>query len=363
MSAALAPAVAPTRFPRAPLALVAGVVAVHLWLVSVPPVAVEPGAESPERTTTVQTRLIDAPATARSAEPAPRPEPPSPPTRAAVNPPPTEAAPEPPGPSASVPPPETPAAPAAPQPAASATPPAAVAAPAPAPGGAEDTAALAAAARSIPPPRHLEYEVAGESRRMRYHAQATLDWRHDGTRYAARMEVSAFLIGSRVQSSTGHLGPLGLEPERFADKSRSEQAAHFDRQRQRIVFSANTPEAALLPGAQDRLSVFMQLAALLASDPTRYRPGTRIAMQTVSAREAEPWTFVVEADETLNLAEASYATVRVVRPPRREFDARVEVWMARSLDYLPARIRITQANGDVVDQQLRHVGGAEALPR
>ena len=129
------------------------------------------------------------------------------------------------------------------------------------------------------------------------------------------------------------------------------------------MFSANISEAALLPGAQDRLSVFMQLAALLASDPTRYRPGTRIAMQTVSAREAEPWTFVVEADETLNLAEASYATVRVVRPPRREFDARVEVWMARSLDYLPARIRITQANGDVVDQQLRHVGGAEALPR
>jgi hypothetical protein len=42
-----------------------------------------------------------------------------------------------------------------------------------------------------------------------------------------------------------------------------------------------------------------------------------------------------------------------VRHPRKEYDTRVELWLARTLDYLPARLRITQANGDVADQQLK----------
>jgi hypothetical protein len=32
----------------------------------------------------------------------------------------------------------------------------------------------------------------------------------------------------------------------------------------------------------------------------------------------------------------------------------VELWLAPALGYLPARILWTQANGDVVDQQLAH---------
>ena len=42
-------------------------------------------------------------------------------------------------------------------------------------------------------------------------------------------------------------------PERFADRSRSEKAAHFDAANQRIRFSNNAPDAELRPGAQDRL--------------------------------------------------------------------------------------------------------------
>jgi hypothetical protein len=40
-----------------------------------------------------------------------------------------------------------------------------------------------------------------------------------------------------------------------------------------------------------------------------------------------------------------------VRNPRREFDQRVELWLAPALGYLPARIRITEANGDYIDQK------------
>lgn len=215
-----------------------------------------------------------------------------------------------------------------------------------------------AAPKGEPPPAvtlpgsvRLRYVLTGESRGQTYHARGELLWRHDGQVYEARLEVSAFLIGSRAQTSRGRLGPAGLVPERFGDKFRSEHAAHFDWEHARVVFSANTPEAVLTAGAQDRLSVMLQLAARVAGEPARYRPGSRLEQQTVSARESEVWTLALESEETLQLPGGELATQKWLRQPRRPFDQRVEVWLAPQLGYLPARIRITQANGDFIDQQ------------
>ncbi len=206
---------------------------------------------------------------------------------------------------------------------------------------------------TAPAPVRLLYNVAGQARSLPYSARAELLWRHDGQRYEARMEVSAFLVGARLQTSEGDITPQGLAPRRFGDKSRNEQAAHFNRDTQRISFSANTPEVPLLPGAQDRLSLVLQLGALLAADPTRLAPGTSLTLQTVGPRDAEPWRITAEGEEQLNLPNGTVTARKFMRAPRREFDTRVELWLAPSLNYLPVRIRLTQANGDFVDQQMR----------
>lgn len=196
--------------------------------------------------------------------------------------------------------------------------------------------------------------MTGNSKGLTYHANAELLWQQDGARYTARMEVSAFLIGSRVQTSEGAIGPAGLEPERFGDKARrGEQATHFDRVNQRIVFSSNAPEVPLPPGAQDRLGVFLQLASQLAGDPSRYPPGTAIPVPTAGPRDLGDWTFVVHGPETLDLPIGTQATVKLDRAPRKEFDTRVEVWFAPALGYLPVRMRITQQSGDFIDQVLK----------
>ena len=85
----------------------------------------------------------------------------------------------------------------------------------------------------------------------------------------------------------------------------------------------------------------------------RYPPGTQITQPTVSAREAEVWTLTVEGVEQLDLPGGQLEALRLVRQPRRPYDQRIEVWLARQLHWLPARIRITQANGDFVDQRWR----------
>jgi hypothetical protein len=198
----------------------------------------------------------------------------------------------------------------------------------------------------------LKYQVQGQAKGFNYWASAELNWQQDGKDYEARLEVSAFLLGSRVQVSKGTLGVEGLMPTRFGDKTRSELAAHFQRDKGIISFSANSPDAPLLKGAQDRLSVVLQLSSLLAADPTRFPAGTMLSFQTVSQREAEVWQFLVEKEEMLQLPFGDISAIKLNRKPRREFDQHIELWFAPTLGYLPVRLRITNANGDFVDQLL-----------
>ena len=221
-----------------------------------------------------------------------------------------------------------------------------------------DTDAAPPTAARPPASARLSYAVQGQTRQFNYHAWAELLWQQDGQRYDARLEVGAFLLGSRVQTSSGALGNDGLLPQRFGDKTRSELAAHFQRDMGVISFSANTPAVPLLRGAQDRLSVVLQLSALLAADPERYPPGTMLSFQTVSQREAEVWQFEVDRPELLELPYGPVHSVKLSRKPRREFDQLIELWFAPELGYLPVRLRITNANGDRVDQQLKQVQDA-----
>ncbi len=210
-----------------------------------------------------------------------------------------------------------------------------------------------ARAYAVAAPVRLLYDIAGQIKSFSYSARAELEWRHDGSRYDARLEIGAFLLGSRIQTSSGSLTPEGLAPTRFSDKARSELAAHFERDKGKVIFSANTPEVALQPGAQDHLSIFIQLASLIAGEPGRYPRGSAIEMQAVGARDADIWRFVVDGEERLNLPGGEQATLKLTRVPGQTYDLRVELWLAPALGYLPARIRLTQSNGDFIDQQWR----------
>jgi hypothetical protein len=198
----------------------------------------------------------------------------------------------------------------------------------------------------------LKYQVLGQAKGLNYWASAELAWQQDGQTYDSRLTVSAFLLGSRTQTSKGTLGSEGLMPTRFGDKNRSELAAHFQRDKGIISFSANSPDAPLLKGAQDRLSVVIQIGSLLAGDPARFPLGTMLSFQTVSQREAEVWHFLVEKEELLQLPFGEINAIKLNRKPRREFDQQIELWFAPTLGYLPVRLRITNANGDFVDQLL-----------
>ena len=206
--------------------------------------------------------------------------------------------------------------------------------------------ALAASAR-------LDYRMTGSANGLTYHAQGELLWENAGGSYNARMTVKALFIGARTLSSTGQVSIQGLAPTRFYDKARTEVAAHFEPDKGQISFSANTPTVPWVQGAQDRVSVFLQLGGMLAGNPAAFPVGSQISLRTVGPRDADMWTFLVENEERLSLPFGELATLKLSRKPRHEYDQTLEVWYAPALGYVPVRNKITQANGDFVDQELK----------
>ena len=234
--------------------------------------------------------------------------------------------------------------------------PEAVPAPASAPEPAAPPPPATALALGIPGSVRLKYTLTGESKQQTYHALGELLWLQDGKTYDARLEYSAFLIGSRVRTSSGKLSERGLEPTRFSDKWRKRDlAAHFERDKGVVSFSANTPSAPLLPDAQDQLSVLLQLSAMVAGDPARFGAGASLTLPVVGPRDADVWTFTMQGEELSYLPYDNIQTLKLTRNPRKEFDQKVEAWLAPSLAYMPVRVRITQPTGDFVDQLLRSV--------
>ena len=182
-----------------------------------------------------------------------------------------------------------------------------------------------------------------------------LIWLQDGSEYNARLSLKMLFKTIRRQTSVGRIDANGVAPNRFSETRSSEVASHLVREEGKVVFSNNAPSVPLLPGAQDRLSVVMQLGALLAANPARYPEGSRIAIQTVGPKDAGVWTFVVEGSERISVPAGEFEVRRLSRTPRSEYDYKLELWLAPELGWLPARMRQTQQDGDVIDLQLREV--------
>ena len=204
---------------------------------------------------------------------------------------------------------------------------------------------------TLPGSMRLHYKVIAHTRGLVLSGESRLQWRQDGNEYEAKLELNGPFFPSRVQHSSGRITADGLAPLRFSDKARSEEAAHFERAEGKVSFSSNRPDAPLIAGAQDRLSVLMQLGAMIAGKPQNFGRGTTISIQTASTREAEIWQFTVEGTEALQLAGRELHAIKLIRNPRKDFDQKIELWLAPTLDYVPVRLRLTQPNGDWVDQQ------------
>lgn len=213
-----------------------------------------------------------------------------------------------------------------------------------------------------PPSAQLAFSVQGKAKGFSYSAHAQLHWQVADGRYEAAQEVRLPLLGGRRQSSVGSTGAHGLQPEVFLDRTRKEYSVSFDTSAGQIVFSRGGAHP-WQAGTQDRLSVFFQLAGMLAAQPDRYPQGTRIVVQAASKSAVKPWIFVVQAPEQLTLPAGR---MRALKLQHLDADNAGSVsataggpatesalWLAPQLGYLPVRIRMQESAQDLVDLQLQ----------
>ena len=215
---------------------------------------------------------------------------------------------------------------------------------------------------NFPNNTQINYSLTGQERGLTYHATGALKWQVKvgddlPKSYEAELRVRAFLVGNRVWRSVGQLSEGGLAPKRYSDSWRGERAAHFETDQQKISFSGNLPSAPLLPGAQDQVSLFIQMAAAVASQ--NFTTGAEVMVQTATARDAVNWTLTYKADEFIEVNGDRLETQRWLCLPRGKFDSQIEMWLAKSLAGLPARIKISQVSGNFIDMEMR---SSEPLP-
>ena len=225
--------------------------------------------------------------------------------------------------------------------------------------------ALTAKVGDFPPNTQINYKLTGQERGLTYHAFGSLKWQTQSNpntpkAYEAELRVKAFLVGSRVWRSVGALTENGLSPLRYSDSWRGERAAHFEAAPKKISFSGNTPSTELQPGAQDQVSLFIQMAATVSAK--NFKLGSELNVQTATARDAVNWTLTYKSDDSIEVNGNRLETQRWVCLPRGKFDSQIEMWLSQAHGGMPVRIKITQVSGNFIDMEMRDAESLPALP-
>lgn len=205
--------------------------------------------------------------------------------------------------------------------------------------------APAAAATVEPPPPSALLRLAGPAawryrlRQAGQDGEAVLDWQPqpDG-RYTLRLTRR---IGERALpawESLGRVGSAGLSPERFALQrgGQDRQAVNFDHELGQVSFSASPAQRDLPEGAQDRLSWWLQLAALVQASPAAATaPGGRWRVWVAGLRgELREWVF-----EAMTPDADDAGLLHVRRLPLGEHDPGLDLWLDPARLHWPVRLR------------------------
>ena len=203
----------------------------------------------------------------------------------------------------------------------------------------------------------LSYGLTGNFR-GEIHGNAQVEWVRVGSRYQVHLDVIVGLpiapLIARRMSSEGDITAEGLAPQRY-----DEDTKMMFRDRRRLtmrfepgaVVMANGQRQETLPGVQDTASQFVQLSYLFSVKPELLVVGGAVEVPLALARKVDRWTYDVTAQEPLSTPFGAVDTFhlkpRRAAPTGNELTA--EIWIAPSLQYLPARIRIRQDADTYID--------------
>lgn len=222
------------------------------------------------------------------------------------------------------------------------------------------TAASAASQPMVDPDRPFGFDWP-QATRIRYklkgnyrgevHGKAEVEWLRQGLHYQVHVDLDVALVFSRRVSSDGQITASGLAPRHFVEEVK---ASMFSLRKQRIEFGdeevtlANGSRVPTRAGLQDEASQFVQLTYEFIRHPERLQAGQTVTLPLVRVRskKLEPFVYDVMPAEEIQTPMGPVQAFRLApRPdPSRNSDWILELWFSPQLEYLPVRLRMSNAD-------------------
>lgn len=212
---------------------------------------------------------------------------------------------------------------------------------------------------SLPPSAKLDYSIRASIKGLVVDGNGFIHWQKNNGKYSLQSETRSALTGTLLaEKSEGVQDRRGLSPERFTSKRfrKHEVATVFDQKTHQLIFSGNAAAQAFHEGDQDRLSVIWQLLSVARAAPAQITPGARFSFSVAGTHDLQPWIFEVRQKQTLRTAIGETDAWQLIRVPEQNAGASLmEIWLAPAADWFPVRLRISEDNGDYIEQSIESV--------
>lgn len=233
-----------------------------------------------------------------------------------------------------------------------------------------DAAAPPAAAPALPAlqPAALEYEVfLGDYTKGNRVAAMSQQFEVRDGHYRLHSESRAQGLlalvwrGSLVQTSEGQLDSQGLKPTRYEERrgDRRPRGATIDPASGQVRF-LDGEQANVGPGVQDKLSALVQLGLLVAAGTAQGAPlpaGHRFEFPLLRTSRVATAHWLVEGPEELRIGAQNFQATRVRQVIQAGADSpAIDAWFDASRPPWPLRVRVTEPDGQALDQILQRAG-------
>ncbi|WP_313165397.1 DUF3108 domain-containing protein [Massilia oculi] len=213
----------------------------------------------------------------------------------------------------------------------------------------------------MPPPASITLDVARTDKDgTEWSGEALLAWQLNDDTYKIQVEAGIRVVFTRVNlvvlHSEGAVAASGFAPIKMTEKrrGRSLTATHFNWGENKVTFSASQAAYPLVPGAQDKASVPLQLSAIARGDVKQLSGDIDIFVG--EDRDAAVYRFNVVGQEEIDTRLGKLQTWHLTRPPQPgSYKSTLDIWLAPQHGWYPVRIRNTEANGAVTTQTVNNI--------
>ncbi|MBX9899243.1 MAG: DUF3108 domain-containing protein [Burkholderiaceae bacterium] len=220
--------------------------------------------------------------------------------------------------------------------------------------------AKAYCASNLPPNAELHYQIKAVQHGIPLSGEAIVKWltkdESDAVHYQIHSETRVILLGKILEArSQGALNDQGLAPEKFSEKrlNKPESNGVLDRISGQVQFSDAASSVKLKGNEQDRTSIVWQLCWLARQRNEQFAAGQTHQIWVVGRRDIDLWTLNVVGMEVLQSPMGAINAVHLTKvQASANKEQQIDIWLAPNLEWYPAKISFTDADGGHVEQTL-----------